>query len=106
VAFKDGKSIDVKQARIIEGKNQAKPQESAPDQQTVYQIALGDYPSGLPKNLLKTVQQATDKDIARAVVNGKTESVVGPYARKSDADQVLDILHRNGFTKVQLVIKN
>jgi cell division protein FtsN len=102
VAFKDGKSIDVKQARIAEGKNQATSREPAPEPEAAYRIALGEYPAGLPKSLLKTVQQATDKDIVRAVVNGKTEYVVGPYARKSDADRVLDILHRNGFTKVQL----
>jgi hypothetical protein len=102
VAFKDGKSIDVKQARIAEGKNPVKPKEPAPDQQAVYQIALGDYPSGLPKNLLKIVQQATDKDIVRAILSGKTEYVVGPYARKSDAEQVLNILHRNGFDQARV----
>jgi hypothetical protein len=105
VAFKDGKSIDVKQARIAEGKNPVKPQKPVPNQQAVYQIVLGDYPSGLPKNLLKTVQQATDKDIARAILSGKTEYVVGPYARKNDAEQVLDILHRNGFDQTRVEAK-
>jgi hypothetical protein len=105
VAFKDGKSITVKQARIDETKNPVKKQEPAPTQ--IYQIVLGDYPSGLPQNLLKTVQQATDKDIARAILNGKTEYVVGPYARKSDAEQVLGILHRSGFNQTHVeTIKN
>jgi hypothetical protein len=108
VAFKDGKSIDVKQARIVERKNPVKTQEPAPSQETIYQIVLGEYPSGLPQSLLKTVQQATSKDIARAILNGKTEYVVGPYARKSEADQVLEILHRNGFnhTHVEAIEKN
>ncbi|MDR3180861.1 MAG: hypothetical protein LBT61_02910 [Prevotellaceae bacterium] len=97
-AFKDGKSVTVKQARIDEGKNPVKKQETASTQEAAYQIVLGDYPSGLPQNLLKTVQQATGKDIVRAVLNGKTEYVVGPYARKNDAEQVLETLHRSGFT--------
>jgi hypothetical protein len=107
VAFKDGQSIDVKKARIAEGKNPDKTQEPASSRQAVYQIVLGDYPSGLPQNLLKTVQQATDKDIARATLNGKTEYVAGPYARKSEADQVLEILHRSGFnhTRVEIIEK-
>jgi hypothetical protein len=98
IAFKDGKSITIKQARIDESKNPVKKQEPFSTQQTVYQIVLGDYPSGLPQNMLKTVQQATDKDIARATFSGKIEYVVGPYARKSEADQVLKILHGSGFT--------
>jgi hypothetical protein len=103
VAFADGKSIDVKKARIAEGKTPDKKQEPASSgQQTVYQIVLGDYPSGLPQNLLKTVQQATDKDIVRATLNGKTEYVAGPYARKSEADQVLEVLHRSGFNHIRV----
>ncbi|MDR3184371.1 MAG: hypothetical protein LBT49_03095, partial [Prevotellaceae bacterium] len=102
VAFKNGKSITVKQARIDEGKNPVKKQEPASTQEAAYQIVLGDYPSGLPQNLLKTVQQATGKDIARAALNGKTEYVVGPYARKSDAEQVLDVLHRSGFSHTRI----
>jgi hypothetical protein len=99
VAFNNGRSIDVKQARIAEGKTPAKkPEPATPNRQAVYQVVLGDYPAGLPQNLLKTVQQATGKDIARAAVNGKTEYVVGPYAHEGDAGQVLETLHRNGFT--------
>jgi hypothetical protein len=102
VAFKDGKSIDVKKARIAEGKNPVKKQEPAREPQAIYQIVLGDYPSGLPQNLRKTLQQATDKDIARATLNGKTEYVAGPYTRKGDAGRVLDILHRSGFTQARV----
>jgi hypothetical protein len=102
VAFNNGRSIDVKQARIAERKTPVKKQEPAADQQAVYQIVLGDYPSGLPQNLLKTVQQATGKDIARAILNGKSEYVVGPYARENEAGQVLETLHRNGFEQARM----
>jgi hypothetical protein len=105
VAFKDGKKIDVKKARMAEGKHQDKKQAPATSAQAVYQIVLGNYPSGLPQNLLKTVQQATDKDIARATLDGKTEYVAGPYTQKSEADQVLETLHRSGFSDTYLIKK-
>ncbi|MDR3236864.1 MAG: hypothetical protein LBT48_09130 [Prevotellaceae bacterium] len=98
VAFKNGKTIPVKQARLEEGKTPAQPAKA----DVAYQIVLGDYPAGLPKNLLKTVQQATNKDIVRTTHNGKTGYAVGAYAHKSEADKVLDILHRNGFDKTRI----
>lgn len=103
IAFKDSKSISIKQARTEEDKTRVKkPVTQQNNIQVAYQIMLGEYPSGLPQNLLKTVQQATGKDLARTTQNGKTEYAVGPYSSKTEAENIVAVLQRNGFTNVHI----
>lgn len=96
VALKNSKPIEIRLARVEEGK---KPAGVAVNKNEAYQIVLG---QTLPDNLLKTVQKATSKEIARIVVNGKTQYVVGPYNNKDEADKVVKVLQQSGFNAVRL----
>ncbi len=100
-AYKNGKTIEIKQARLEEGRKPAAPASKPADKNTAYQVVLGEYGT-LPPTLLKTVQQATSKDMARSTVNGKTVYVVGPYTSKDEADKVVEILQQSGFAEVRI----
>ena len=100
-AYKDNKTIDLKQARLEESRQPA-PKSTAvsSDKDMAWQVVLGEY-TVIPPGLLKTVQQATSKDITRATVNGKTVYAVGPYPSRSEADKVVQVLQQSGFSEVK-----
>ncbi len=97
-AYKDSKPIEVKQARLEEGKKPATAT-TATNKNVAYQVLLGET---LPENLFKAVQQATSKELARTSTNGKTLYVVGPYASKDEADKVVQVLQQSGFKSVSI----
>jgi len=99
VAYKDSKPIEVRLARVEEGKRPAATSSTPVNRNVAYQIILGET---LPDNLHRTVQRATSKEIARTIVNGKTQYVAGPYNSKEEADKVVAILQQSGFTSVSL----
>ncbi|MDR0295211.1 MAG: hypothetical protein LBH91_03335 [Prevotellaceae bacterium] len=99
VAYKDNKPIEVRIARIEEGKKPAGTTITPVNKNVAYQIVLGET---LPNNLHKILQQATSKEIARIVVEGKTQYVAGPYSSKDEADKVVAVLQQSGFTDVSL----
>ncbi len=101
IAYKDSKIIDLKQARMEEKHQPAsKPATASANKDMAYQVVLGEY-TVLPPALLKTVQQATSKDITRATVNGKTVYTVGPYQVQSEANKVVQVLQQSGFSEVK-----
>jgi len=95
-AYKNSKPVDLKTARAEEGKTAGMPV----NKNAAYQIMLGET---LPDNLHKAVQKATSKEVARTVVNGKTQYMVGPYNTKEEADKVVALLQQSGFNTVNLV---
>ena len=98
VALKDNKPVELRLARIEEGKKPAGT--STPvNKNEAYQVVLGET---LPDNLLKTVQRVTSKDLARTVVSGKTQYIVGPFNSKEEADKVVRVLQQSGFNTVSL----
>lgn len=75
-AYKDGKTINVKNARALE-KNIA---ESA-----VYQVTITGYAESLPQEVLAVIRATTEKDIAKTADGGTIKYVVGPFGREDDA---------------------
>ncbi len=74
-AFKDGKEILVKNARVIE-KQLA--------ESVTYRVTIAGY-STLPQELLAVIRATTEKDIAKATDGGVVKYVVGPFGKEEEA---------------------
>jgi len=83
IAYHNGKSIGIKEARLLE---------SRPVDEKSYQVKLEHYPDGLPQPVLDLIRKTTDRDIAMKVVEGKTFYFVGPFSKKQEADQLATLL--------------
>jgi hypothetical protein len=83
IAYHNGKSIGIKEARLLE---------SRPVDEKSYQVRLERYPEGLPQPVLDLIRKTTDKDIAMKVIEGKTLYFVGPFSTKQEADQLMTLL--------------
>lgn len=93
VAFKDNNSINVKDARKLEKSNVA---------DNSYQVMLKNYPSGIPSGIISAIKQSCDKDIAKSVIEGKNVYIVGPFAKKDDADYLVKILSGLGVEGISV----
>ena len=96
VPFIDGKRTTVKLAREFETKKKSQGT-TALTSSTGTKIVLGEFPKGLPTDLRQAVQAATESDIVRTTVNGRTVYMVGPFATPADAQKVQEYLKANGF---------
>lgn len=76
VAFRDGKSLSVKDARTLE-------KELA--NSGVYQVWIEGY-DVLPQDILAVIRSTTEKDIAKATVDGQLRYVIGPFSNEEDAN--------------------
>ena len=74
-AYKDGKSVSVKNARIME-------KELADS--GVYQVWIEGY-DVLPQEVLTVIKGLTDKDIAKTTEAGSVRYVIGPFGNEEDA---------------------
>lgn len=83
VAYHNGKSISIKNARLMEGK--------IVDNNS-YQVKLERYPDGIPQPVLDLIRKSTEKDVAMKVINGKTIYFVGPFSNKQEADKLMTTL--------------
>ena len=83
VAYHNGKSISIKNARLLEGK--------IVDDNS-YQVKLERYPDGIPQPVLDLIRKSTEKDVAMKVINGKTIYFVGPFSNKQEADKLMTTL--------------
>ena len=83
VAYHNGKSISIKNARLLEGK--------IVDNNS-YQLKLERYPDGIPQPVLDLIRKSTEKDVAMKVINGKTIYFVGPFSNKQEADKLMTTL--------------
>lgn len=83
VAYHNGKSISIKNARLLEGK--------IVDNNS-YQVKLERYPDGIPQPVLDLIRKSTEKDVAMKVINGKTIYFVGPFSNKQEADKLMTTL--------------
>lgn len=86
VAYNKGKSISVKNARIME-RNSASSKEGVS-----YQVVLKNYPDGIPSGIMTAIRSSCDKDLAKSVVNGQTIYMVGPFTNKDEADKLKNLL--------------
>lgn len=83
VAYHNGKSISIKNARLLEGK--------IVDNNS-YQVKLERYPDGIPQSVLDLIRKSTEKDVAMKVINGKTIYFVGQFSNKQEADKLMTTL--------------
>ncbi len=93
VAYKNGKSIPVKQARTME---------STISKNSSFQVILSKYPDGIPSSIMTTIKGACDKDIAKSSVEGKIVYIVGPFSQKAEAEQLVTLLTDIGIDGVTL----
>lgn len=97
IAYENGKSIPLKDARLKEGK----VAESAS-----YQILLKNFPSGIPSEVLSSIKASSNKDIAKSSIEGNTVYIIGPFNKKSDADNLIKTLSDMGVEGISLEIIN
>lgn len=76
VAFRDGKSMALKDAKVLEKElvNSG-----------VYQVWIEGY-DVLPQDILAVIRGITEKDIAKATVDGELRYVIGPFSNEEDAN--------------------
>lgn len=86
VAYNDGKSLSVKNARTLENKIRKG------DGDQTYQVLLNGFPEGIPSPILTAIRQACDKDLAKSVINGQTIYMVGPFSNMSEAEKLKSLL--------------
>ncbi len=74
-AFKDGKEILVRNARVIE-------QQLA--ESAAYRVIIEGYDT-LPQDVMAVIRATTEKDIARAAEGGSIKYIVGPFGNEEQA---------------------
>ena len=87
LAYMDGKSIGVKEARLLEEKI---------SENVTFQVKITGHPEGLPQKLLDAAREATNKDIARRIASGKAIFYIGPLSTKAEAEKVFTALTEAG----------
>ena len=94
VAYKNGKSINVKNARLEEDKIR---------EQTSYHVKISGYPEDLPASVLSAIRAITDKDVARRLsAAGKSEYFIGPFNTKEEAESLERTLNTTGTQGVSV----
>lgn len=92
-AFYSGKSITIKNARLMETQITEKK---------IYQLKLENYPEGIPPFLLSIIRKNTDKDIASKTTGSVLLFYIGPFASKQEAETLLKLLSESGAERVSL----
>lgn len=93
VAFNNGESISVKKAKNIE-KNQ--------NSSKGYSVILSGYQEGLPSSVITIIQQSCTKDISKGTQGDKIIYMVGPFAKKEDAEFLIKTLTDLGVENISL----
>ncbi|MCF0164369.1 MAG: PD40 domain-containing protein [Bacteroidales bacterium] len=83
VAYNNGKSMSLANARAAEKKN-AETQK--------YRIVFNEYGDGIPAAILSLIRSRCDKDIARAENNGAVTYLIAPFSSKGEAQELADYL--------------
>ena len=99
IAFDNGKSIPVKNARAMEGRRQTASGSSG---DMSYQVVLKGYGTSLPSSVITTIRQSCTKDITKSVSDGETVFAVGPFSDRDDAEFLLRILQDLDISNVSL----
>ncbi len=94
VAYKNGKSISVKNARQQEGK----PVES----NASWQLVISGYSDALPSGVITAIRDASHKDISKTTGDGDTLFLVGPFAQKSQAEELASLLKGLGVNGISI----
>lgn len=94
IAFKNGKPMSVRNARIAE--------KASPSSGNTFQIVILGYNEGMPADIISAINQNTNKEIARSIREGEVAYTVGPYNDKSEAETLLNIITALGTTSASI----
>lgn len=95
VAFNDGGQLSVHKARELEA--------GLKEKEARYQVRIVSPGEALPDITLKAIRQVTDRDIAKAVEDGKTVFLVGPLDSEADAGKLCTMVRISGIDEVETV---
>lgn len=83
VAYNDGKSVTIRNARLLEEKIQ---------ERVTFQVKIAGYPAGMPQPVLDIIRENTERDIAKKVLDGREIFFVGPFSNRQQAEQIVTLL--------------
>lgn len=89
-AYNNGKSITVKNAKVLEKQDNS-----------IYRVIIGGYET-LPAEALAVIRESTSRDIAKANINGSMKYVIGPFASKSQAENLANALIAKQVSGVEI----
>jgi len=87
VAYRDGKSISV---------NEARKAEKLPAAGTKYRIILENFSDGIPDAVMAIIRNNTSKEIVRSISDGKVLYIIAPFDEREEAEALAGILKGNG----------
>ena len=87
VAYLDGKSISVHEARKAEKLPVAGPK---------YRIVLENFSEGIPDAIMAIIRNNTSKEVIRSISEGKVLYIIAPFDEKEEAEAFATILKGNG----------
>ena len=87
VAYRDGKSISVNEARNAEKLPVAGPK---------YRVILENFAGGIPDAVMAIIRNNTSKEIVRSTSEGKVLYIIAPFDHKEEAEAFAEILKGNG----------
>lgn len=89
-AYNNGKSISTKNARVLEKQDNS-----------IYRVTIAGY-DVLPAEALAVIREKTNKDIAKAAIDGVMKYVIGPFNAKSQAEELAAALTSRQVTAVEV----
>lgn len=94
IAYKDGRSVSLKEASAALS---SKPAESY-----AYNVEITGYEGPLPEEVITLIQKNSTKEIMSLRNNGSEYFLVGPFSDKSAAENLCDMLRKNGVKGVSI----
>lgn len=95
VAFYEGKSLSLQEARKRETQKRTEPEGAR-----TYQVYLGQ--DEVPQQLVVAVTSLTNKDIIRVEKEEVAHFYIGPFTSFTEAQELAEKLHGKGFTSVTI----
>ena len=89
-AYNNGKSVSTKQARTIEQQDNS-----------IYRVTIAGY-DALPSDAITVIRANTNRDIAKANINGIMKFVIGPFTNKSQAEVLATALMAQNVIGVEI----
>lgn len=87
VAYRDGKSISV---------NEARKAEKSPAPGPKYRVVLENFADGIPDAIMAIIRDNTSKEIIRSTSEGRVLYIIAPFDAKEEAEAFAEILKGNG----------
>ncbi len=92
IAWQDGRSISVQNARKLE------------DQRLYTVVIYPDNGQSLPEQAIEAIHNNSDKDLIKSVENGAVVFKAGPFEVKADAETLVEALKAAGVSNISLSV--